>query len=458
MKSSLLFTDALKLRRPNAFNVMLKPAGPSCNLNCTYCYYLEKSRLYPHSANLKMSDKILENFTRQFIEAHQVPVVTFTWQGGEPSLMGLDFFRKALAYQKQYAGEKKIENSFQTNGTRLNDDWCKFFHDNNFLVGISIDGDEHVHDHYRKTFTGNPSFKRVMKGIDLLHKHSVEFNTLSVVNDYSSKFASETYRFLKKTGSGFLQFLPAVERISDDAGEKLRLVAPSYTMGARVTEWSVRPTDFGKFLITIFDEWVRTDVARYYVQIFDTTLANYAGENPGLCVFNDTCGDALVMEHNGDLFSCDHFVYPEYFLGNITQKPLVDLVKSQEQFDFGINKRNSLPRYCLRCDVRFACHGECPKHRIIMSPDGEPGLNYLCEGYKMFFHHVKPYMEFMLKELQNKRPPANVMKWIRNRENQVIKPVEPGRNDPCPCGSGRKYKNCCSRALLNNQLRSKSSG
>jgi uncharacterized protein len=422
---------------------MLKPAGPACNLHCTYCYYLEKNKLYPEKKEFRMSEELLENFTKQFIEAHQVPVVTFTWQGGEPALMGLGFFKKAIEFQKKYKGEKKIENAFQTNGTRLNDDWCKFFTDNNILVGISIDGAEHNHDHYRKTFSGEPTFKRVMKGIELLHKNKVEFNTLSVVNDYNVHYASETYRFLKKIGSGFLQFLPVVERIRETGDENaLKLVAPIHG-NAKVTGWSVGANDFGKFLITIFDEWVRNDVARYYVQIFDATLANYVDENPGLCVFNETCGDALVMEHNGDLFSCDHFVYPEYLLGNINQTPLIDLAKSQRQFDFGIDKRNNLPRYCLQCDVRYACHGECPKHRFILTPDGKSGLNYLCEGYKLFFKHVEPYMEYMAKELKNKRPPANVMNWIKNKESQVIKPVMPERNDPCPCGSGKKFKNCC---------------
>ncbi|MCX6329245.1 MAG: SPASM domain-containing protein, partial [Bacteroidia bacterium] len=299
------------------------------------------------------------------------------------------------------------------------------------------------HDHYRKTFSGEPTFKRVMKGIELLHKNKVEFNTLSVVNDYNVHYASETYRSLKKIGSGFMQFLPVVERISENDNEnRLKLIAPIHG-NAKVSSWSVGAKDFGRFLITIFDEWVRKDVARYYVQIFDATLANYVGENPGLCVFNDTCGDALVMEHNGDLFSCDHFVYPEYLLGNIAQTPLIDLAKSQRQFDFGIDKRNKLPRYCLQCDVRYACHGECPKHRFILTPDGKPGLNYLCEGYKLFFKHVEPYMEYMAKELKNKKPPANVMNWIRNKENQVVKPVIPERNDPCPCGSGKKFKNCC---------------
>jgi uncharacterized protein len=444
MKSSILFADALKLKRPNAFHVMMKPAGPTCNLNCTYCYYLEKNKLYPESGQLKISDELLENFTKQFIEAQQIPVVTFTWQGGEPTLMGLDFFKKAIELQKKYSGGKKIDNAFQTNGTRLNDDWCKFFTDNNILVGISIDGAEHNHDRYRRTFSGGTTFKRVMKGVELLHKHKTEFNTLSVVNDYNVHFASETYRFLKKIGSGFIQFLPVVEHTGEHrSADELQLIAPVHGKNAKVTDWSVGPADFGKFLVTIFDEWVRNDVARYYVQIFDATLANFVGETPGLCVFNETCGDALVMEHNGDLFSCDHFVYPEYLLGNITETPMIDLVKSQKQFDFGIDKRNKLPRYCLECDVRYACHGECPKHRFLAAPDGKPGLNYLCEGYKLFFKYAEPYMKFMAEELKYKRPPSNVMKWIRNKENQVIKPVLPERNDPCPCGSGKKFKNCC---------------
>jgi uncharacterized protein len=440
----ILFTDALKLKRPNAFHVMLKPAGPSCNLNCTYCYYLEKKKLYPGKRDFKMSDELLDEFTKQFIEAHQVPVVTFTWQGGEPTLMGLDFYIKALELQKKYAGGKTIENAFQTNGTQLNDDWCKFFNDNRILVGISIDGAEHNHDHYRKTASGGPTFKRAMKGIELLQKYKVEFNTLSCVNSYNVRFASETYRFLKSIGSVFLQFLPVVERRATDQPENmLTLVSNDFQKDTEVTEWSVKGKDFGKFLVTIFDEWVRKDVGRYFVQIFDATLANTVGDMPGICVFAETCGDALIMEHNGDLFSCDHFVYPEFYLGNILEKPMIDIVKSQRQFDFGIDKRNKLPRYCLQCDVRYTCHGECPKHRFMKTPDGKPGLNYLCEGYKMFFHHVEPYMNFMAKELKNKRAPANVMNWIRNKENQLIKPVVPERNDPCPCGSGKKFKNCC---------------
>lgn len=438
------FADALKLHRPDSFSVMVKPAGPLCNLNCTYCYYLEKKKLYGEKEDYRLSPELLENFIRQYIDAIKVPVVTFVWQGGEPSLLGLDYFRNIISLQKKYAGGKTIENSFQTNGTLLSNDWCNFFADNKILVGISIDGEEHNHDHYRKNAAGRPTFRRVMKGIELLHKNNVEFNTLSCVNSYNVRFATETYRFLKRIGSGFIQFLPVAERLAEQKNSnELDLVSPSFPGKASVTEWSVGAEDFGKFLITIFNEWVRNDVARYFVQIFDATLANYAGEMAGLCVFNETCGDALVMEHNGDIFACDHFVYPEYLLGNISSTPLDQFVKSQRQFDFGISKRNSLPRYCLECEVRFVCHGECPKQRFIFTPDGKPGLNYLCKGYKMFFKHTAPYMEYMAKELRNKRAPANVMNWIRNRETQAVKPSIPERNDPCPCGSGKKFKSCC---------------
>lgn len=441
----LLFGDALKLRRPDAFNLMVKPVGPVCNLNCTYCYYLDKQNLYSGIKDFRMNDELLEKFIREYIEAQKVPVVTFTWQGGEPTLLGMDFFRKVIELQKKHSAGKNIENAFQTNGTRLDDEWCRFFADERILVGISIDGEEHNHDHYRRTKSGAPTFKKVMKGIELLHKHNAEFNTLSVVNSYNVHHALETYRFLKRIGSGFIQFLPAVERVSEaKTREGLSLVAPGYKGEAPVTDWSVGSVDFGKFLTAIFNEWVRNDVAKYYVQIFDATLANYVGEMPGVCIFAETCGDALVMEHNGDVYSCDHFVFPEFFLGNIIDTDMVSMARSQRQFDFGFDKRNSLPRYCLECDVRYACNGECPKHRFIKTPDGQPGLNYLCEGYKMFFKHAEPYMDFMAKELKAKRAPANVMQWIRNRENQVVKPALPERNAPCPCGSGRKFKNCCS--------------
>jgi len=440
----IFFEDGLKLQGPNAFQVMIKPAGPGCNLNCSYCYYLEKKKLYPAGGEYRMTEEMLEDFTRQFIEAQQVPEVTFTWQGGEPTLLGIDFFRKALAFQKKFCGGKKVGNAFQTNGTRLNDEWCRFFHDHHILVGISLDGPEHIHDHYRKNHSGEGSFKKVMKGIELLHRHRVDFNTLSCVHDYGARFGLEIYRFLKQTGSGYMQFLPIAERkaLHPDAGE-LTLVTNDYLGETMVTDWSVGARDYGKFLIAVFDDWIRHDVAKYFVQIFDATLAGWVGEMPGICVFNETCGNSLALEHNGDLYSCDHFVYPGKLLGNILDKPLLEMVKSKSQFDFGLDKRNKLPSFCIRCEFRFACHGECPKHRFIKSPEGEMGLNYLCEGYRMFFKHVFPYMDFMAGELKNKRAPANVMNWIKKRENQAVKPDTPERNDPCPCGSGRKFKYCC---------------
>lgn len=410
---TLTLSDAIKVTRPTAFMVMAKPIGPVCNLNCTYCYYLEKEKLYTESGSFKMNEQVLESYIKQFIEAQQVPVVTFTWQGGEPTLLGLDFFVRAMELQQKYRGSKKIENAFQTNGTRLNEDWCRFFKKHNFLVGISIDGPAEYHDKYRKTKTGNTTHQEVMKGIRLLKRFHVEFNTLSVVNDANVHKPLEVYRFLKKIGSGYIQFIPIVERRSDTLpSDGLTLVSPGYEDPARLTDWSVRSRQFGKFMITIFDEWVRNDVGKVFVQLFDVTLANWVGAPPGLCVFAETCGEAAVMEHNGDLFSCDHFVYPEYRLGNIMETPMGEMMASGRQIQFGKDKRDTLPRQCLRCEVRFACHGGCPKSRIAVTEDGQPGLNWLCEGYKAFFEHVKPHMDFMANELAHERPPSNIMKSL----------------------------------------------
>jgi len=436
--------------KPFAFSVMVKPIGPVCNLNCTYCYYLEKKNLYLDVRNFKMNDEVLEEYIKQYIDSQQVPVVSFVWQGGEPTLMGVDFYRKALKLQEKYAKGKRIENIFQTNGTLLTEEYCKLFKEHEFLIGVSVDGPEHLHDLHRKTNKGKGSFADVMKGIELLKKHKVEFNTLSVVNKEIAYYPLEVYHFLKKIGSGFIQFIPIVERIANDAKpDSISLVAPIYGKDAQVTEWSVEPVRYGQFLSAIFDEWVRNDVGKYYVQIFDVTLANWAGERPGLCVFSETCGDAMVMEHNGDLFTCDHFVYPEYFLGNIMKTPLKEMAASEKQKQFGRDKRDKLPRYCFECEYRFACNGECPKHRFAVTPDGQEGLNYLCPAYKLFFSHVHPYMQFMADELKAKRAPANVMDWVmrldRQKEEKLVVNTEPQRNDPCPCGSGKKYKQCCLR-------------
>ena len=397
-----------------AFHIMTKPHGPVCNLNCTYCYYLEKKKLYPGTRNFKMDDDLLELYTRQYIESQDAPLVTFTWQGGEPTLMGIDFFKKALAFQKKYQSGKKIENAFQTNGTLIDDDWCRFLHDNNFLVGVSVDGPREVHDANRMNIAGGASFDKVMHAIGLMKKHRVEFNTLTVITPGNSHHPLETYNFLKSIGSGFLQFIPIVERLDQSAGEnELQLVGPEPRANTAVTTWSVLPEAFGRFLISIFDEWVRNDVGRIFVQIFDVTLANWTGLPGGLCVFEETCGGAMVLEHNGDLYSCDHYVYAEHKLGNIKTTNLRSLANSARQHHFGNNKLLKLPPYCIQCDYRFACHGECPKHRFEITPDGDPGLNYLCRAYKMFFAYVHPYMQFMGDELAARRAPANVMAWAR---------------------------------------------
>jgi len=435
--------------KPTAFQVMVKPIGPVCNLNCTYCYYLEKKNLYRHQKNFTMSEETLELFIKQHIEGQNVPAISFVWQGGEPTLLGIDYYRKALELQKKHANGKRIENVLQTNATLLDDEWCEFFHKHEFLIGVSIDGPEQLHDYYRKTRGEEPTWHKVMEGIKLLKKHKVEFNTLTVVNRHNSYHALEIYRFLKKIGSGFLQFIPIVERMAnnpDPLGQNL--VTPSYGEDATVTEWSVEPEQYGKFLIEIFDEWVRNDVGRIFVQMFDVTLANWVGENPGLCVFGETCGQATAMEHNGDLYSCDHFVYTDYYLGNIKERSIKDMITSPEQVTFGMDKRDTLPQYCMDCEYRFACHGECPKNRILKTPTGESGLNYLCKAFKMFFAHVHPYMQYMGDELAKKRPPANVMQWARKLDQKKagINPNPQsvvGRNDPCPCGSGKKFKSCC---------------
>ncbi len=390
--------------------MMAKPIGPICNLDCSYCFYLEKEKLYPGSKDFSMTDEILEQFIKQKIEGQDIDTVSFVWQGGEPTLLGVDYFKKVVELQRKYANGKKIENGFQTNGILLNDEWCSFFAENNILIGISIDGPAHLHDKYRILKGGQPSFNKVMRGIEFLKKHHVEFNTLTVVNKHNSYHSLEVYNFLKETGSGYMQFIPVVERIAPS--EELQLVSPGYEGNAQVTEWSVEPVQYGNFLCEIFDEWVKEDVGRYFIQIFDVALESQIGMEQSLCVFKETCGKALAIEHNGDVYSCDHYVYPGNKLGNILDNPLESLVYSQQQIDFGEDKKAGLPGYCLNCEVRYACNGECPKHRFIKTPDGEEGLNYLCAGYKKFFSHIEPHMKFMAQELMNKRPAANIMKII----------------------------------------------
>lgn len=388
--------------------VMLKPAGSLCNLACEYCYYLEKGKLYPDKPSRIMSDELLEHFIRQYIESQTQPEILFTWHGGETLMRPLSFYRKAVALQQRYARGRRIDNCIQTNGTLLTDEWCRFFKENNFLVGISIDGPQKYHDEYRRTKSGKPSFHEVMRGIRLLQKHGVEWNAMAVVNDFNAEDPIDFYRFFKNLGCRFLQFTPIVERKVQRA-DGLTL-APGMSEGGVLTDYSVTPEQWGTFLCSVYDEWVRQDVGTIFVQLFDATLANWMGVAPGLCSLSGQCGHAAVMEANGDLYACDHFVYPEYRLGNIRQQTITEMMYGDRQIAFGKMKTGSLPRQCRECKFLFACHGECPKNRFVHDIYGEPGLNYLCKGYRMFLEHVAADMEFMRGELLAKRPPANIMK------------------------------------------------
>jgi uncharacterized protein len=395
--------------------VMAKPNGSSCNLNCSYCYYLEKARLYENRKNLQMSDETLEKYIESYIQAQPVPEVMFTWHGGETLLRDIAFYRKVIALQKKYGRGRNIDNTLQTNGTLLTDEWCKFFKDNNFLIGISIDGPEHCHDIYRRNKAGKDTFKQVMRGIELLQKHKVEFNTLSVINDYNVDFPLEIYNFFKEIGTTYMQFSPIVEKISQSRPDGLSLLPPDGVGSddAVLAPWTVDAKKFGQFYITIFDEWVKKDVGKYYIQLFDAALAGTVGTMPGVCIFGETCGHATVMEFNGDVYACDHYVFPEYKIGNIKTHSIYEMVFSEKQKRFGADKRDTLPTQCRQCEFKKLCNGECPKNRIIKTKDGEPGLNYLCEGYYSFWKHTQPYMEFMANELFFKRAPANVMDWKR---------------------------------------------
>lgn len=392
--------------------VMLKPAGAHCNLACKYCYYLEKNKLYPTAQRHLMSDEMLEQFTREYIEAQTMNQVLFTWHGGEPLLRSIDFYRKVLSLQQKYAGGRRIDNVIQTNGTLLTDEWCEFFAQNHWLVGISIDGPQPDHDHYRLTAAGKPSWKKVMQGIKLLKKHGVEWNAMAVVNAYNANHPLEFYRFFKENGCQFLQFTPIVERLTrHEDGRTLASLADKDEFS--LSEASVAPEQWGYFLCAIFDEWVRKDVGKIFVEIFDCTLANWMGISPGICAYSKECGHAGVMEHNGDVYSCDHFVFPEYKLGNIRDHSLIDMLYGEQQQEFSRLKHSSLPRQCKECDMEFACHGECPKNRFMKDKYGDSGLNYLCPGYYHYYQHVAPYMDYMKQELMSQRPPSNIMKVVQ---------------------------------------------
>ena len=430
----------LQTKSPRAFHVMTKPIGPICNLDCEYCFYLEKEDLYPETRSFRMNDETLENYVKQYIEAQQINEVTFAWQGGEPTLMGVDFFKQAIRYQQKYRRTgMTIQNTFQTNATLLDDEWGQFFKRNKFLIGISIDGPPEIHDKYRYDKRGRPSSEQVIRGLRILQEHKVDYNILCVVNRHNAEYPKEVYNYFKELGAEFMQFIPAVEHFD----------------GENVSPRSVTAKQYGKFLSAIFDEWVVSDIGKIFVQIFDVALEAWMGYNPSLCVFNETCGDAMAIEHNGDLYSCDHYVTPDYFIGNIEDTSLADLVDSPFQRKFGTDKKETLPEYCRNCEVKFVCNGGCPKNRIIKTPDGEDGLNYLCDGYMHFFKHIDEPMKLMASALKMGKPANSIISMMQEKRNPKpkrnnirVQPVgttlqKVGRNSPCPCGSGRKYKQCC---------------
>ena len=420
-----------------AFHVMAKPAGARCNCACDYCFFLKKQRLYPGS-DFRMSDEVLESYIWQVIEAHRaVNQATVAWQGGEPTLMGLDFFRRSIELEKKYAPQgMRIENTLQTNGVLIDEQWCEFLKENNFLVGISIDGPQHLHDSFRRDNAGKSVYGKVLNAIRLMQRYGVEFNILCTINSENSRYPLKVYRFFRdELKASYIQFIPIVER-HDSAGRKR----------AAFTDRSVEPWQFGRFMIEIFDEWVTRDVGSTFVLNFDGALAGWMGAAGTVCIFGPTCGLGVVLEHNGDVYSCDHFVEPGYFLGNILKTPLAELVASEKQRKFGRDKKDTLPRTCKECGFLHICNGECPKNRLLTAVDGETGLNYLCAGYKAFFAHADKHMKIMADLLHQNRPASEVMAELAQKEEYITTGMTgSSRNDPCPCGSGKKYKSCHGR-------------
>ena len=406
------------------FQIFVKPAGPLCNLNCSYCYYIEKQHLYPKTEPFRMSVDLLELYISRHIDACREEVIRFSWHGGEPTILGLDYFRRIVELQKKYKpSNRQIINGIQTNGTVLDEQWCQFFAAENFSVGLSLDGPQEMHDRYRLTKDGKSTYEKTMRGYELLKQHEVYYDILCVVNSYSVKHPTEIYRFFKSIGAPYVSFLPMVERQADSE--------------SGVSDLTVPAEQWGVFLCTIFDEWVSGDIGRIKIQTFEEAARTAFGQEHSLCIFRPICGDIPVIEHNGDFFTCDHFVDVEHRIGNIRETSLVDLLESPAQRAFGRAKLEKLPRYCLDCEVRDMCNGECPKNRFLTTPDGEPGLNYLCAGYKRFFNHCRPFVSQVAAQ------------WRRQKTEQQMlitqNAPQTGRNEPCPCGSGKKYKTCCMR-------------
>ena len=410
------------------FQVFAKPVGAICNLDCHYCYYLKNEKHYP-KGSFRMNEETLENYIVQHIEACPTPEIRFSWHGGEPTLLGLDYFRTIVQLQRKHQpADRRIANGIQTNGTFLDDEWCRFFAEEQFNVGISIDGPRELHDHYRVTKGQKPTYNQVMRAYRLLRKHKVSTDLLCVINDQNVRHPTSVYRFFKEIGAEYLTFLPLVNRAqkSDEI----------------VTSHSVPAEEYGTFLCTVFDEWIRNDVGRIMVQIFDEAARPAFGMEHSLCIFRETCGDIPILEHNGDLYACDHYVEPEFYIGNVNETPLAAMLESEAMQKFGEDKRDTLPRFCRECEVRDMCNGGCPKDRIIKTPDGEAGLNYLCAGFMKFFKHSRPYLQEMAALSRSGQPIEQIMAIMRARDLENA-PPKVGRNDPCPCGSGRKYKKCC---------------
>ena len=417
-RNNLHLSDVVKMRRSPMFMTMVKPVGATCNLDCSYCYYRDKAEIYG-KCQTTMTYEVLEEYIKQYLTSVSQPVVTFCWHGGEPLLAGKEFFRKAVELQQQYAGGKKIENTLQTNGTLVDEEWCCFFKENGFLVGVSLDGPRAIHDAHRVDCGKRPTFDKVMSAIGMMNRIGVEFNILATVNSASEGHGTEIYNFLRDITS-YIQFLPVVEYIKcRDKGLSPLIVSPDEE-DCELAPWSVTSQGFGQFMCDVYDAWVVRDVGSKYVQLFDITLANWCAVQPSLCAFCETCGDALVVEYNGDVYPCDHFVYPEYLLGNINEKQLVDMYNSDEQRRFGRDKREAMPLECKRCTYNFLCRGECPKHRFDVAKNGEPYLNALCEGYKMFFRHTTADMRYMKTLLQKGLPPMEVMQQARRRLNKTL--------------------------------------
>jgi uncharacterized protein len=400
-------------------HVVAKPIGPACNLNCDYCFYLEKQALFGEGENYRMNDTVLSAYITKYIASQPTPEVEFVWQGGEPTLLGIDFFKRVIELQKPFVSQKAVTNSLQTNGTLLTDAWCDFLKKHNFLVGISIDGPKEIHDRYRRDRSGNGTFDKAMSGLKLLQKHGVEYNVMACVAKDTARQPLEVYHFLKKEGVKFIQFFPIIERMPDDCAAKcgLRLSGPASLdkkeQNTVVAPWTVVPVDYGDFLIAIYEGWVRNDVGEIFVMNFEWALNAWIGNPSPVCIHSKQCGRSIVMEHNGDVYACDHCVYPQYKLGNILTDDLLSMVEKSLQSGFGVAKETGLPKWCRECEVLVACQGGCPKHRFAETIYDEPGLQYLCMGYRKFFLHIRKYLRVMTQLLEYGRPASYVMDVIK---------------------------------------------